>query len=109
MSDLVARLLSEGTQARLIVIGKKAGAYYRFRGLNVEGSYAGFVDRPTYSDARRIAAFVGASYFAGEAQQVLLVSTRYVSAGSQAVETRQLLPLVLPDLPVEEEPHRLKG
>ncbi len=35
----------------------------------------------------------------GEVDQVLIVSTRYLSAGSQVVEVRQLLPLVDPRKP----------
>jgi F-type H+-transporting ATPase subunit gamma len=45
----------------------------------------------------------------GDVQQVLLVSTRYLSAGSQAVETEQLLPLVVPELPETTEPKALRG
>ncbi len=106
---LVAKLQSEGTRVRLVVVGKKATAYFRFRGLEVEESYAGFVDRPTFSDAQDIAAELARPYLESEAQQILLVSTRYLSAGSQAIEVRQLLPLVLPELPFDDGPKALQG
>ena len=70
-----------------------ARRYFRFRGIDVEQSFAGFADRPTFADARGVAAAVAAPFVDGEVQQVLLVSTRFLSAGSQVVETRQLLPL----------------
>ncbi|HVB51905.1 MAG TPA: ATP synthase F1 subunit gamma [Acidimicrobiales bacterium] len=106
---LVEKLQSEGTNVRLVVVGKKATAYFRFRGLSVEESYSGFVDRPTFSDAQDIAALLARPYLESEAQQILLVSTRYISVGSQAIEVRQLLPLVVPDVPVDTTPKPLQG
>ena len=106
---LVAKLQSEGTQAQLFVVGKKASAFFRFRGLDVEQSFAGFVDRPTYADAQEIARPLIDAFMSGEAQQVLLVSTRYLSAGSQTIQVEQLLPLVIPELPETTEPQPLHG
>jgi F-type H+-transporting ATPase subunit gamma len=106
---LVEKLTSEGTNVRLVVVGKKATAYFRFRGLEVEETFSGFVDRPTFADAQAIASLLARPYLESEAQQILLVSTRYVSAGSQAIEVRQLLPLVVPELPVDEAPKPLQG
>ena len=106
---LVEKLQSEGTHVRLVTVGKKAATYFRFRGLDVEESYAGFVDRPTFSDAQDIAAQLARPYLESEAQQILLVSTRYLSAGTQAIEVRQLLPLVLPEMPVDDTPKPLSG
>ena len=107
-----------GAEVRLFTVGKKAPAYFRFRGMPVERSWAGFVDKPTFSDARQVAAAVTAPFLAGDVEQVMLVSTRYLSAGSQAVRTNQLLPLpesvdVVPASasahPAAEEPVGLKG
>jgi F-type H+-transporting ATPase subunit gamma len=105
---LVRKLEGEGTAAQLFTVGKKAGAFYRFRGIEVAEGFVGMSDRPTFDDARRIAATVAAPFVAGEAQQVLLVSTRFLSAATQSVEVEQLLPLALPAMP-EEETTRLKG
>ena len=49
-------------------------------------------DRPS-ADAREVAAAVASPFTAGDVDQVLLVSTRYRSAGSQVAEVHQLLPL----------------
>jgi F-type H+-transporting ATPase subunit gamma len=106
---LVAKLQSEGTQAQLFVVGKKASAFFRFRGLDVQQSFAGFVDRPTYADAQEIARPLIAAFMSGQAQQVLLVSTRDLSAGSQTIQVEQLLPLVIPELPEPTEPQPLHG
>jgi F-type H+-transporting ATPase subunit gamma len=106
---LVRKLQGEGTSARLYSVGKKAGAFYRFRGLDLVEGFTGMSDRPTFDDARRIAATVGEAFVNGEAQQVLLVSTRFLSAATQSVEVQQLLPLSLPDLPEDDAPKALKG
>ncbi len=90
-------------------MGKKAGSYFRYRGIEVEANFVGFVDRPTYSDAQEIASQLIGPFLAGETQQVLLVSTRYLSAGSQAIVVEQLLPLVVPELPASDEPPALQG
>ena len=93
---LVNELRAKGTGIRLIVVGKKAAPYFRFRGLEAEVSFVGFADKPEFSHARDVAKATSAPFVAGEVDQVLLVSTRFISAGSQVVETKQLLPLVDP-------------
>jgi F-type H+-transporting ATPase subunit gamma len=106
---LVVKLQNEGTEVRLFCVGKKAAAYFRFRGLAVQESFVGFVDRPTFADVQLVARHLSALYVDGEAQQILMVSMRYLSAGTQAVEVQQLLPLVMPELPADDQPAALKG
>jgi F-type H+-transporting ATPase subunit gamma len=105
---LVQQLRQDGTSFQLFTVGKKALGYFRFRGIDVEANFSGFADRPEFANAREIAAAVAASFVAGDAQQVLLVSTEFRSAASQAVSTRQLLPLTADAAPVDE-PKTLKG
>ncbi|MGH9087821.1 MAG: ATP synthase F1 subunit gamma [Acidimicrobiales bacterium] len=94
---LLADLGREGVSARLFTVGKKAQSYFRFRNQDVERAFTGISERPTFGDARTVAAVMSAPFTAGEVDQVLLVSTRYRSAGSQVVETHQLLPLPNPE------------
>ncbi len=106
---LVTSLRAEGTRVRLFAVGKKAAAFYRFRGMEIEESFVGIADRPTFADARVVASTIAAPFIDGEAEQVLLVSTRFVSAGSQVVEVEQLLPLSVPEVVVDDTPKALKG
>jgi F-type H+-transporting ATPase subunit gamma len=106
---LARKLEGDGTAVRLYSVGKKAGAFYRFRGIDLVEGFVAMSDRPTFEDARRIAATVATPFVAGEAQQVLLVSTRFLSAATQSVEVHQLLPLSLPDVPEDDGPKILKG
>src|SRR5579862_2043432 len=86
----------QGVDYRLVAVGKKGPSFLRFRRLEVAEAFIGFSDRPTFADARRVAAAVTAPFLAEELDQVLVVSTRFLSAGTQVVETRQLLPLPEP-------------
>ncbi len=93
---LLRDLRDEGAQARIFVVGRKGPPYLRFRGHEVERSFSGFTDRPTFADARRVAGALSTPFVAGEVDQVLMVSTRFVSSGIQRVEVGQLLPIPLP-------------
>ena len=94
------RLLRSGSQTgqshRVMAIGKKAQTYFRFRHQSVERQFVGMSDRPTYEDARQVAAVIVPLFLDGTFDLVQIVSTRIRSASRQVVETRQLLP-VLPN------------
>ena len=92
---LVNSLRAQGTKVQIYTVGKKAAPYYRFRGFTVADSFTGFSDKPTFADARVVADAIAAPFVAGDVQQVMIVSTRFVSAGQQVVESAQLLPLTM--------------
>jgi F-type H+-transporting ATPase subunit gamma len=105
----VRGLEAQSVDNKLMSIGRKAQSYFRFRRIPLEQSFSGFSDRPTFEDARRVAAVITPLFLAEEVDQVLIVSTRFVSAGTQVVETRQLLPLPEPtgeDGEDDEQPRR---
>jgi F-type H+-transporting ATPase subunit gamma len=106
---LVTSLRTEGSEARLVAVGKKAAAFYRFRGMAVERSFVGFADRPTFSDAQFIAATIASPFVDDDVQQILMVSTRFLSSGSQSVAIEQLLPLSMPEPVVDDQPAVIKG
>jgi F-type H+-transporting ATPase subunit gamma len=100
---------TDGVAWRLFTVGKKAQSYFRYRRLAVERSFVGMSERPTFSDARAVAAAVLTPFVNGEADQVMVVTTRFVSAGTQRVEVRQLLPLVDPRQTAEESDDSAAG
>jgi F-type H+-transporting ATPase subunit gamma len=102
---LLASLAADGVETRLVTVGKKAVGYFRFRGQDVEQSYLGMSERPSFADARVVATTAVTPFVNGEVDQVLVVSTRFISAGSQKVDVRQLLPLVDPRTPEEKVDH----
>jgi F-type H+-transporting ATPase subunit gamma len=93
----VAELRANGAEVTVWSVGKKAPSYFRYRGIEMAQSFVGFADRPEFSDARQIASVVAAPFIAGEIDLVEMVSTRFISAGTQRVELLQMLPLPLPE------------
>jgi F-type H+-transporting ATPase subunit gamma len=94
---LAAELGARDAAVHLYAAGRKAQSYFRFRGRAIEESFIGMADRPSFADARRVAAPLGAAFAAKEVDQVMLVSTRFHSPGSQSVQTVQLLPIPMPE------------
>jgi len=84
---------TDGADYSLILIGKKAENYFRFRRYAIDASFTGMTDRPTYEDARQVAEAVRVPFENGEIDVVDLVYTRFLSVGSQRVVVRRFLPL----------------
>ncbi len=82
-----------GKDYAVVTVGRKSESYFRYRGYTIAGSHAGFSDNPTYENARTIGKAVVAAYAAGDVDSVELVYTRFISAGSQEVVLRPLVPL----------------
>ena len=89
----VAAARAEGKTARIVTVGKKPANYFRFRGYELDESFQGFSDEPTYEDARRVAQAVVGRFEAGEYDQVELIYTQFISAGVQKVLQRRFVPL----------------
>jgi len=83
----------EGADYSLILIGKKANDYFSFRNYEIEASYTGISDTPTYEDAREVAGKVVEMFEAGQLDRVELVYTEFVTMGTQKVTVRRYLPL----------------
>jgi F-type H+-transporting ATPase subunit gamma len=90
-----------GRDYALVVVGRKAESYFRFRRFRIDAAFAGFSDQPTYADAQRIAGAVSGPFLEGEYDLVELIYTRFVSAGRQEVVVRPLMPLDRETIAVE--------
>ncbi len=84
---------AEGLNVSLVVIGRKAETYFRFRGYAMDATISGVTDRPTYDHARQVAQAFRSRYADGELASVALVYTAYRSAGVQEAVIRRFLPL----------------
>src|SRR5438270_8683510 len=91
-----------GREVQLVGLGRKGVNYFRYRRQPMLFSLIGVSERPTYEDARKVVAAVIPPFEAGELDQIELVYTRFVSLGSQSVQTRQLVPLVPDELATGE-------
>jgi F-type H+-transporting ATPase subunit gamma len=83
----------EGREYSLTLAGAKAVGYFRYRGYDIDDAFSGFAEKPTYENAREVAAGPMKRYEEGEIDQLQLVYTRFLSVGSQKVTDVRLLPL----------------
>jgi len=93
----------EGHDVAWFASGKRGASSLAFRGLNLEDSWSGFTDRPTYSDARDIAQGLIAQYTDGKVDRVEVFYNGFESALSQVVRHETLLPLQQAELVGDED------
>ena len=84
---------ARGQEYALVAVGRKVENYFRYREFRIDAAFTGFSDRPSYENARAVAAAVTDKFLAGEIDVVQLVYTRFISAGTQAVVVERLMPL----------------
>jgi F-type H+-transporting ATPase subunit gamma len=92
----LALMREQQNQGREVVwfsTGRKAASTLRFRRMNVAQSWIGFSERPAYSDAQAIAHAVSEAYVNGDVDTVYVVYNAFVSALTQKVTVRELLPI----------------
>jgi F-type H+-transporting ATPase subunit gamma len=91
--ELERQARSDGKEVSWLVVGRKGASTLRFRRYELTGQWAGFSDRPEYSDAQAVAHRLAELYTAEEVDRVVLVYNRYVSPLVQRVQTTDLLPI----------------
>jgi F-type H+-transporting ATPase subunit gamma len=82
-----------GRDYSLILVGKKASDYFRFRGYRVDELFSGMTDQPRYEDARKVAEAVMTRFNEGEVDVVELAYTQFLSLGTQTVRVRRFVPI----------------
>lgn len=101
---LVEKLQGEGKDVDLYLSGRKAEAYYKFRGREFVESWTGFSDQPQYSDAREIGNTLVRTFALSESDEeavdpalasdeLHVVFTRFKSMLVQEPDVIRLLPL----------------
>jgi F-type H+-transporting ATPase subunit gamma len=98
-AQLEALLRNEGKTPVAYLVGRKAVGFYKFRGRDIEQSWTGFSEQPTYDDARDVAgalidAFLRSSEDGG-VDEIHVVHTEYASALTQRAVANRILPLVV--------------
>ncbi len=91
--ELERRERAEGHEVVWTVIGRKGASTLRFRRYDIAAQWAGFVDRPEYSDAQAVAHQLADMYVNNEVDRVVLVYNRFESALVQRVTVTDLLPI----------------
>jgi F-type H+-transporting ATPase subunit gamma len=95
--QLAAHLREEGKEVVPYLVGRKASAYYRFRGRQTAAEWTGFSDNPTYEKAQEIAQALIEAFLADEADggvgEIHVVYTRFVNMVTQTPVVVRMLPL----------------
>ena len=84
---------AQGRDYSLVLIGRKAESYFRYRHYKIDASFEGMSDQPTYEDARVVAAKVIELYEEGGVDRVELAFTRFLSVGTQRPVVHRFVPL----------------
>src|SRR5215218_10214085 len=95
-------LRSEGTEVVWYASGRRGESSLRFRNLDLADSWAGFTDRPAFSDARAIADGLTSAYVDEKVDRVEVIYNGYISAMRQEVRHETLLPLQHADIVGDE-------
>ena len=98
---VIQQAKAEGKDYSLVTVGKKAEGYFRFRNYRIDAAYAGMSDRPSYEDAREIAAKV-TELFNDDVDVIELAYTRFITMGNQQAVVRRFLPLETDEVEVAE-------
>ena len=85
--------VAQGREYSLVLVGRKAVSYFRYRHYRIDAAFEGMSDQPTYENARQVAQAVLTPFENGEVDQVQLVYTQFLSVGTQRVLVRRLMPL----------------
>jgi F-type H+-transporting ATPase subunit gamma len=105
----VGELRSEGTEVVWYASGRRGESSLRFRNLELADSWAGFTDRPAFSDARAIADGLASAYVDEKVDQVEVIYNGYISAMRQEVRHETLLPLQHADILGDEDEEEREG
>lgn len=84
---------ADGKELVWYASGRRGTSSLQFRGLELEGTWTGFTERPQYADAREIAESLIAAYVDGKVDRVEIFYNGYVSPLVQEMRRETLLPL----------------
>jgi F-type H+-transporting ATPase subunit gamma len=94
----VAEDQHQGRDYSLLLVGRKAESYFRYRDYRIDGAFTGFSDRPSYEDARPVGAAATAAFLGEDVDAVEIVYTKFVTVGTQVVVQETLMPISRADV-----------
>ncbi|SDD54207.1 ATP synthase F1 subcomplex gamma subunit [Sanguibacter gelidistatuariae] len=98
---LITRLTEQGKEVALYVSGRRAFAYYQFRGRPIAGSWTGGSDSPDAVEAEEMADTLLAAFLADDeldgVGELHIVYTQFVNMVTQRPRVIRMLPLEIVD------------
>jgi F-type H+-transporting ATPase subunit gamma len=98
-----------GQRSEVYAYGRKALSYFRYRQVELGGTWTGVSDTPPYTVAKEIGERLVADYLAGKVDRVVIAYTEYVNVAIQRPRTVQLLPVVAPEVETAEREAALRA
>jgi F-type H+-transporting ATPase subunit gamma len=90
---VVKRVRDRGLEPVMYVSGKKGQAYYRFRGVVMQGQWSGFSEVPPYSAAEAIARKLIEDFVSGSIDELFAAYTDFRSAFTLRATDKRFLPI----------------
>ena len=93
----------DGKKVVWYAVGRRGVSSLQFRNFDLDASWTGFTDRPSFADARAVADGLASAYVDGKVDRVEVFYNGYISPVNQEVRHETLLPLQQADVIEEEE------
>ena len=93
VDQFVVERQKNGVEVELIACGKKAIAYFNYRGYHMALKYAALSADPTIAQAREIASFVSDMYTSGKTDQVFIYYNHARNSADQDLTFEEVLPV----------------
>ena len=90
-------------QISLVLLGRKGRDFYRKRNSIILAEHVNVLNKATYADAAAIAGSTVERFKNGEIDSVYLLNNEFKSVILQRLSVRKLLPVKLPEKPVEHD------
>ena len=119
--ELFSLLRDEGKTPVVYAVGRKALNYYSFRNWDIQESWTGFSERPSYENAAEVAETLVTAFMAGagddderqeqdgpeSVDELHIVYTEFKSMMSQSAEAHRIAPIVVEYVEEETDLHTL--
>ena len=87
-----SKIREDNLDAKIIAIGSKARDYFKKRGYNLVGEFAGISEEPEFADARKIGNIALDLYKNKDVDEINIVYTKFLGTISQQPTILKLLP-----------------
>jgi F-type H+-transporting ATPase subunit gamma len=97
-------LESDGKEVLWYAVGRRGVSSLKFRNFDLDASWTGFTDRPSFADARAVADGLASAYIDDKVDRVEVFYNGYISPVNQEVRHETLLPLQQADVIADDDP-----
>ena len=96
-------LENDGKEVLWYAVGRRGVSSLQFRNFDLDASWTGFTDRPSFSDARGVADGLASAYVDDKVDRVEVFYNGYISPVNQEVRHETLLPLQQADVIADDD------